>query len=118
MHRCCDLFLVLSLGLKLKLFVDQFNYMSGKLSQTGGVRVTTHSPDSYAKIGQLGQNIRPGTSTSLAMQMTDAIRLPHPHPADCFDSWEQTDLNRGLMKAIKPRYDQAVMLFQHMLINR
>ncbi len=88
--------------------MDQLNYMVGELSQSAGIRAVVHNPDSYPMIEEFGLDVMPGTATSMSLQLSDIVRLPDPHPADCYGSWEQTDLDRGLMNPVRPRYDKTV----------
>ncbi len=43
--------------------------MSGDLSQSAGVRLAIHNPDSYPLVDEFGHNIQPGTASSVAVQM-------------------------------------------------
>ncbi len=95
-------------GLTVELFVDQLNYMKGDLSQSAGIRMVVHNPDSYPMTDEFGLDVMPGTSSSITLQMNDIIRLEHPHPTDCYSSWDQTDLDSSLMSESRPRYAKSV----------
>ena len=40
------------------MFVDQVSYMKNSLSETGGIRLTVHHPQSFPLINEYGVNLQ------------------------------------------------------------
>ncbi|KAK3796009.1 hypothetical protein RRG08_015199 [Elysia crispata] len=65
-------------GLHLELFIDQKAYVP-HLANEAEVRVVIHKRGSIAFPEDKGLSIRPGRSTSIALQQVLIERLPKPH---------------------------------------
>ena len=55
-------------GLSLELYVGQFSYLGGSLSQKSGARLSVHASDTHPMVDELGVDLGPGTSNSIAMR--------------------------------------------------
>ena len=48
----------------------------------------------------------------------DIERLPYPYPSNCYDDWEETDLNASLLADYLPRYSLTVGIYGHPRLER
>ena len=56
-----------------------------------GIRVALHNANQMPLISEQGYDLRPGTKTNLALEVTETHRQPHPYESNCTSDWIQTE---------------------------